>query len=442
MAMSSATQLVSESAMDGTEEQHPGVSDVPLEQVVDMMRAMSRITDPQELVRDYGSRMRQMLRSDGRLSLSRRGLAPRKYRITRSHLFPEDHNPWKLGDRLPIYESGILGDLIHDGVPRVITDLVLDPADPAIEHLRGNRSLLAIPLYDQGESLNMVVSLGKRPGMFHEKRLSEYVWLSNLFGRATHNLVLKDELGKAYAAVDRELKSVAEIQRSLLPAELPAIEGVDLAVHYRTSRRAGGDYYDFFPLPGGRWGLFIADVSGHGTPAAVLMAVTHSIAHSLAGDPYPPSRLMCFVNRQLCARYTNGNGTFVTAFYGVYDPALRQLSYCSGGHCVPRLRRGQSVMDMESARHLPLGIDPEEKYSDGAIILQKGDALVLYTDGITEARDAGGDLFGVERLDAALKSADNSAKGIVDRIVSAVDGYSGTSTTADDQTLVVARLRQ
>ena len=426
--------------MDGTEDQYPALSDVPLDQVVDMMRAMSRMTDPQEVVRDYGRRMRTILPSDGRLSLSRRDLSPPWFRITRSHLMSPDLNPWQHQDQLPIFDSGILSQLIHAGEPRVINDLNPDSSDPAIEHLRGQRALLAIPLYDQGESLNMVVVLRRKPGTFHPKRLGEYVWLSNLFGRATHNLVLKNELAKAYATVDRELKSVAEIQRSLLPAELPAIEGVDLAVHYRTSRRAGGDYYDFFPLPGGRWGLFIADVSGHGTPAAVLMAVTHSIAHSLTGDPFPPSRLMCFVNRQLCARYTNGNGTFVTAFYGVYDPSTRELSYCSGGHCVPRLWRGETVIDLEHERHLPLGIDPEEQYGDGAVTLQKGDALVLYTDGITEARDASGDLFGVARLDAALVSGDRSARGIVERIVAAVDKYSGTSIAADDQTLVVARL--
>src|SRR5207253_1299364 len=103
------------------------------------------------------------------------------------------------------------------------------------------------------------------------------VWLSNLFGRATHNLVLAEELRQAYEAVDRELVAVADIQRSLLPAKLPKIPTMDLAAHYQTSRRAGGDYYDFFPLAEGKWGIIVADVSGHGTPAAVLMAITHCI---------------------------------------------------------------------------------------------------------------------------------------------------------------------
>src|SRR5207249_9646395 len=111
----------------------------------------------------------------------------------------------------------------------------------------------------------------------------ELVWISNLFGRATHNLVLAEQVQSAFEAVDQEMKTIANLQRSLLPSPLPTIPRMGLAAHYQTSQRAGGDYYDFFPLPDGKWGILIADVSGHGTPAAVLMAVTHSIAHTYPG---------------------------------------------------------------------------------------------------------------------------------------------------------------
>src|SRR5260221_5624062 len=147
--------------------------------------------------------------------------------------------------------------------------------------------------------------------------------MSNLFGRATHNLVLSEQVKRAYDAVDRELKVVADIQRSLLPAKLPQIPTLDLACHYQTSTRAGGDYYDFFELPDGKWSVLIADVSGHGTPAAVIMAVTHSIAHMLTEPPLPPSRLMNFVNRHLTQRYTGGSGALVTAVFGIFYPFAR-----------------------------------------------------------------------------------------------------------------------
>src|SRR5690349_24930591 len=149
------------------------------------------------------------------------------------------------------------------------------------------------------------------------------VQTNNLYGRATHNLVLAEKVKEAYEAVDEEMRIVAALQRSLLPDPLPKIPTMSVAAHYQTSHRAGGDYYDFFPLPDGKWGILIADVSGHGTPAAVLMAVTHTIAHTYGGPPTPPGTLLNFVNRHLAARYTNGNGTFVTAFYGIYDPASR-----------------------------------------------------------------------------------------------------------------------
>ena len=133
--------------------------------------------------------------------------------------------------------------------------------------------------------MNMVVSMRRQVNGFDPQRLPELVLTANLFGRATHNLVLSDEVKRAYEAVDRELKVVSDIQLSLLPERLPHIPTLEIAAHYQTSQRAGGDYYDFFKLPEGRWGILIADVSGHGTPAAVLMAVTHSIAHTFTMSP-------------------------------------------------------------------------------------------------------------------------------------------------------------
>src|SRR5205807_171916 len=111
------------------------------------------------------------------------------------------------------------------------------------------------------------------------------------------------------------------------------------------------------------WGILIADVSGHGTPAAVMMAITHSIAHTCDDEPMPPSKLMNFVNRHLSERYTNGTGTFVTAFYGVLDPAIRELTYATAGHPSPRLRRRDGMVQPVAIDRggLPLGIDRTEQ---------------------------------------------------------------------------------
>src|SRR5205085_5870619 len=136
---------------------------------------------------------------------------------------------------------------------------------------------------------------------------------------------------------------------------------------------AGGDYYDFCELPDGRFGILVADVAGHGTPAAVLMAVTHSIAHTHHEEPEPPSRLMTFINRHLSARYTNSNGSFVTAFYGIYDPATRRITYARAGHNPPRIRHNNGeIVSLARGDNLPLGIDADEVFCDVTETLEVG----------------------------------------------------------------------
>lgn len=410
--------------------------------VVETMRELSRQTDPEGMSRSYSARMARMIPSDGRISLSRRDLSAPLYRITRSHTWAEPVNPWKDKDRLPVFDRGLLGELIYGDVPRIIDDLHVAADDPAAEYLAGQRSLLAIPLYDGGVALNMVVVLRKEPAAFPSERLPEVVWISNLFGRATHNLVLSDEVRQAYQAVDQELKLVADIQRSLLPVELPRVPTMDLAVSYQTSRRAGGDYYDFFPLPEGKWGILIADVSGHGTPAAVLMAITHSIAHVFPGDPCPPGRLLGHVNRHLASRYTLWDGKFVTAFYGVYDPATRRLAYACAGHNPPRLKRCSrgTLASLDGVTSLPLGINPEEVYDEKTVELRPGDLVVFYTDGITEATNPAGEMYGLSRLDAVLGKCPDSAAQLLGSVLASVEGFTAGHPAADDRTLLVAAI--
>jgi sigma-B regulation protein RsbU (phosphoserine phosphatase) len=413
-----------------------------LEYVVDMMRDLSRQTDPQQLVRTYSRRMREILPADGFVSLSRRELEKPYYRITRSSIWDGSINPWKSPERLPVLRDGLLAELIYGEEPRVIDELNVSPDDPAFEHLRGHRSAAAIPLYDQGLSLNMVVIFRDKPNSFDREFLPEHTWLSNLFGRATHNLVLSSQVKEAYNELDRELQVVADIQRSLLPTKLPRIPTLELASHYQTSRRAGGDYYDFFPFDDGRWGFLIADVSGHGTPAAEIKPDKHKNAHTHHENPDPPSKLLNFVNRHLTARYTGGTGSFVTAFYGIYDPRNRTITYANAGHNPPRHKRAGRVVlgSLEGGLNLPLGIDPDEFYVDCAQKFEPGDAMIFYTDGITEARGAGGELFGTSRLDQILLSGDSAAEQIARRTIAAVEEFTGSAAPTDDRTMLVARV--
>jgi len=290
-------------------------------------------------------------------------------------------------------------------------------------------------------ALNMVVLMRKEPAAFQREQFPMWVWMSNLFGRATHNLVLSEEVKKAYEAVDYELKVVADIQRSLLPRELPNIPNLSLAAHYQTSRRAGGDYYDFFPLPNGHWGMLIADVSGHGTPAAVLMAITHSIAHSFPGPPTPPGTMLDYVNRHLVSRY-NIQSTFVTAFYGIFDPASRVIRYACAGHNPPRFKRcgGGGISALAGLDGIPLGIEPDGVYRERSEQLRPGDQIIFYTDGITEATNPAGEMFGVARLDRVLNGCREEASELLNAVLKALEEFTGGKSPVDDQTLLVAKV--
>jgi len=414
-----------------------------LDRIVVTMREISSQTDPQEMVRRYGARTEGIVHRDRLVTLSRRGHEHPEFRVTRDSQWKDPINPWSQRDRLPVLRGGLLAELIYGDEPRVIDDVQSAPDDPGAPYLAGQRSVLAVPLYDRGVALNMVLMMRKEPAAFSPEDLPEQVWLSNLFGRATHSLVLSDELRRAYQAADDELKVVADIQRSLLPAALPEVPGLDLAAHYETSRHAGGDYYDFFPVGDDRWGVLIADVSGHGTPAAVLMAITRTLARMDPEPPACPADLLTRLNRRLAELYTMQNGTFVTAFYGVYDAADRSLCYASAGHNPPRLKRcaDGTLITLSGTAGLPLGVDRDTAYGRATQRLVPGDQIVFYTDGITEAFSPAGELFGTERLDRVLSNCGVTARGLVDEVLAAVRTFAAGRPADDDRTLLVAKVR-
>lgn len=410
------------------------------------MRAISGIRDPEEFVSVYWQGIGELMPIDDFVSVSRRGVEAPDYLVTRSSRFTQHFNPWTERDKLPRLRGGLLGEIAYANAPVIIDDLPsrLAPDDPGYFYLQGFKSLVALPQYDNNEGINATAML-LPAGVDLDKSIIPLLhWQSGLFGRGTQNLVLRNQLDDALASLERELQTVAEIQRSLLPQELPDIAGFDVAAHYHTSARAGGDYYDFFPLENGQWGIFIADVSGHGTPAAVLMAITHAIAHSQPGSHTPPAALLTYLNNELTRSYTSA-GTFVTAFYGVLDPRRRLLTYSVAGHNPPRLQRGHSVISVDGASALPMGIMLDQMYSESHIELAPHDMLLLYTDGITEAMSPSHanpprDMFGTHRLDQILMDhRDASAEQCVANIREAVHAHTEGSPSADDQTIIAMR---
>jgi sigma-B regulation protein RsbU (phosphoserine phosphatase) len=413
--------------------------------IVEFMRELSLQTDPQRAANLYGKRLREggLVRSDRFMAVSRRDLAHPAYRITRSSTWTDNINPWKEKSRLPVFTTGLLGELMYSNEPAIIEDLPSRVAadDPAADYFQGMKFLLAIPQFDDGESLNMSVIMTRDAQGMSRDQIPMMVLQSNLWGRAVQSSVLRQELKVAYDALDHEMKSVGDIQRSLLPHVLPSIGGLDLAAHYETSQRAGGDYYDFFPLPDDRWGIFIADVSGHGIPAAVRMAITHAIAHTRPDPAVGPGEILYYLNSTLERLYIGKTGSFVTAFYAIYDPHSKRLNYASAGHPAPRHARGDAVTALDGRAGLPLGIEAGADYPEHQVALRSGDRLLFYTDGVSEAFDQSREQYGTDRLDAACLASPGDAQSLLNAILADLRRHTGSAPVADDRTILVLRVR-
>jgi sigma-B regulation protein RsbU (phosphoserine phosphatase) len=436
-------QMVHNEAMRATEfsrQRVEGQSRLSL--VVDLVREMSLQTDPQTLVNLFRRRALDLYGFDRSVSLSRRGLEPPYYRITRSTTWKEDINPWEEPHRLPVFKGGLLGELLYADEPRILDDVTPSPDDPAYEFLKDARSFISLPQYDGGVALNMVVRMSRRPSSWDANQLADVLLEANLFGRATHHLLVTQRLQKAYAELDHELKRVAEIQRALLPPRLPSIPGVDIAASYQTARRAGGDYYDFFQLGDGRWGLLIADVSGHGTPAAVIMAMLRTMLHGQCHQCLSPAQLLSRANAQLCDRTDLQIGSFVTAFYGIFDPGEGSLHYTCAGHPPPLLvDRSVNVCELDEAQTLPLAVSGSTVFPESSTTVRRGDTLLLYTDGITEAVNQSGELYGRERLLSCVREDVPNAQHIIDCVTYKLLGFTHGLAQQDDQTLVALRVK-
>lgn len=252
-------------------------------------------------------------------------------------------------------------------------------------------------------------------------------------------------LARALEELDNERKAVGEIQRSLLPTSLPEIPGFEMSPYYRPSEHASGDYYDVVPLIDDQWGFVMADVSGHGTPAAVIMTVMRTLIHAELPSNRDKSagQFLERVNRVMSATYLR-DSRFVTVWAAVLDPVSRRLTYSSAGHNPPRLLRAGSVQALDVAVGLPLGIDPAATYEDIGVTLEPEDLLVIYTDGITEAMRPDIDsleLFGTERLDQVLcESGLDPACHCTERVKKAIAAFTNDAAPTDDRTMLILRV--
>jgi sigma-B regulation protein RsbU (phosphoserine phosphatase) len=386
--------------------------------------------------------------------LSTRGLRQGEYRVVSTHLTQGSQKNLldpALQKQGPVYTGGVFAAITARPEPQLIQEVDWSH-DPFLhDTLKGYTSVIAVPIFADRLPMNWSFLLKRAPERFTVSDLEAAVERTALAGALLENQVLAADLVRANQQIDREARQVGELQRAFLPASLPEIAGLEIAASYQPSGRAGGDLYDFFALdehhnddadangPPTRWCVFIGDTAGHGLASAIIMATVQAVLHAHPARIARPATLLRHANRQLCSKPVGG---FVTAFLGIYEPRQRRFTYTNAGHPPPLLRRSSdgSIQTLNDVGSYPLGIDASETFEEAIVQLEPDDSVLLYTDGITEARDTNGDQFDSHRLMCVFRDSGDRPAGLIDRLRQAVLAHEHGQAARDDQTLVVARV--
>jgi len=239
----------------------------------------------------------------------------------------------------------------------------------------------------------------------------------------------------------REMEIAWSIQQSLMPESCPQLQNFDVAAESAPAEEVGGDFYDFIPLPDGRWGVVIADVSGKGVPAALVMSLSRCLIRAYSQDK--PSVLDALQLANSFMLRDVRSDMFVTCFYAVIDPSRETVTYVNAGHNPPLVTRSEGEVLMLQASGTPLGILAEDDMTEEVCRLGPGDVALMYTDGITEAASAYGEQFGVSRLRSVVRNVrQRPASEVAQRVLTAVRAFAGDQPQFDDMTLVVLKAQQ
>jgi serine phosphatase RsbU (regulator of sigma subunit)/CHASE1-domain containing sensor protein len=239
-----------------------------------------------------------------------------------------------------------------------------------------------------------------------------------------------------YHSVEQELRVARSIQHALLPKDLPKLEGWEIAHHYQPAREVGGDFYDFLRLEDGRVGFVIGDVSGKGMAAALVMANTQSVLRAVAHrGSVAPEQVLAEANEILCA-YIPPTNMFVTCFYAILEPESGRLRYANAGHDLPYERHDGRV-DKLRARGMPLGLMPDMGYEEKEAVLAAGDDLLFYSDGLVEAHDPKGEMFGFSRLQDLVRAHRSGDSSLIAFLLSELSRFTGENWEQEDDITLV-----
>ena len=333
------------------------------------------------------------------------------------------------GNSLKIGKQGMVGYVAGTGQMRYAPDVRKDPYYIGCEE--STLSEVAIPLHVEGKLIGVFTASHPQLDGFSAEQLRLLQALCSYVAVAVNNARRFQKEQDRRREMSREAHEARKIQQALLPRSSPYIPGFAISGLSTPAGAVGGDWYDFIPFEDGRWGLVLADVSGKGTAAALLMSATRGMLRSLA-TACCPSEVLAKLNPLLVNDFPSGR--FVTMLYAILDPTERTLRFASAGHLRPLLIEDSEARFLETERGLPLGIGLGE-YSEAEIHLSQGSRLLFYSDGITEATNPEGEEYGAERLEKHFRRSDASAESILEDVRTFADGEG----LHDDATVILVK---
>lgn len=284
--------------------------------------------------------------------------------------------------------------------------------------------------------------------MFNTQPQFEIDEITRLQQRLAEKVAQMEAMEHQLELKEQEVDKIAEIQRSLLPAKAPFIDRMRIAVSHVSPEKAGGDYFDFVPLKrtidgadanSTNWLVVIADATGHGPAAAVIMTMVHSILHAYPGPYENPATVLKYINHEMCNKRLES--FFATCVLGILDPHRRTLHYSCAGHYAPLVKSPKPgvVSECRACGGLPLGIDPDVEFGSQIHHFEPDETLLLFTDGAIEEIDSEDEPFGVDRLKATLANASGDPKTLLNRINQAIANHRAGNAQTDDKTLIAIR---
>lgn len=326
--------------------------------------------------------------------------------------------------------------------PGVVELEKLNLDSPALRELNKQGVKLVIPLVNQGELLglmNLSNRLSDQDYSSDDRGLLNNLATQTAPAIRVAQLVRQQQLEtQARERLEQELRIARLVQQTLLPQELPALDGWHIAAHYRPARSVGGDFYDFLQYSDGRLGLIIGDVTDKGVPAALVMASTRATLRGVAIDyaaaqnttesVVDPGQVLARANDLICPDIPPK--MFITCFYALLDPKTGCLQYANAGHDVPYVKRGNSFIELR-ARGMPLGLLPGMPYEVQELQLEPGDSILFYSDGLVEAHNPQKEMFGFPRLSEYVATHAGGA-ALIESVLEDLEIFTGPNWEQED----------